>query len=281
MCEARALPHGFNASLAQPFFYFHIPKTGGSTVLQGALEGALRGVPTVSFLGYTKDALVAPTEQRVFCERVPLNCTDGPVRNRIHRLSCALALVNHAPPVPLLQLLSAVDRGDYGPPACRRWDTPPTLKQLLKDGSLCVTLLRDPVTRAISDYDMYIHRIRDARSAAQFARQQGLAAFVNVTNGNAQLDYLGGERHARVVLDSCVVGVFEELTEFVGLLRRVLRLPTLRVPHLYSTVKSSPPDERANLTRSLHESGLLQHDQKLWKQAKCVWRAQKAQLLMM
>ena len=94
----------YRPTLARPFIFSHLRKTGGTT-----LDALL-----------TKYAFPGLQRTIIPCHSVGCAFHDLLGRN-LNRTACALVFTGGVPLLPLLTLLLRVDRGEFGPVCCSRW----------------------------------------------------------------------------------------------------------------------------------------------------------------
>ncbi len=229
-------------NLERPFFLFHIAKTGGST-LRRLLSRSLTGMPTMY--------------PCVTCDCWCHLKLHSRVSYVVDYTACAVAFLGHFMPFHTLPELAGVNAGRHGKPKrCKRWadgfevpSTPASTLRLLRksNGSLCVTVLRHPVARAVSHFYEFNAASLNATLPQYYARH-GAEALVALTGGNVQTSHLGALRlpptyddaaarddpavgvatayRAHQILDSCVVGTQERFDDLLFVLGRLLpRLP--------------------------------------------------------
>ena len=127
---------GSRPSLPHPLVFFHIPKTGGTTLRRIMLE-IFPGEPSI-----------AP------CHNLPCSYQEADLISSpraINQTSCATLIAGHFRPGPLLRLLAEIDRTTTS--ACKRgWKLldKPTANDL--DNVDCIIAWREPISRMTSHY---------------------------------------------------------------------------------------------------------------------------------
>ena len=191
-------------TLAQPFVFIHMEKTGGTTIrLLAANE--LLGHNSMFYTSHnTRGATYSRTI--IMCHGMP--CTDVQLAqtNLLNRTACALAFVGHFAPLPLFNTLVRIDRGEFGPVCCQRWPglSPPqsrvrrlsaamanALAWKAFEHALTATVLREPLSRAVSHFYYFaygegnetsLHAFDDGNRSIEFGTGDGSAAKVGRTN---------------------------------------------------------------------------------------------------
>jgi hypothetical protein len=273
LAEAAALPMSERVSLSQPLFFFHVPKTSGSsmrTLLSAAVGARPKLLP---------------------CVNCACACDPLADRNR-NRSSCAVAVLGHIFPFPSgsehhhsVPLLMQLDRGVYGRPRChRRWpQDEPTGEEAvwrLLNRSLCVTLLRHPIHRLVSSYYEFVYHRSSNLSLPAYLSTFGPQALVkSAGGGHVYASLLGGGRPDRAsrLLSNCITGVQERYTEFVATLARLLPVPQpVSADREHAHPRYGMPDDYDYNDLSRLLLPLMPGEEELWEQASDVAAQQHA-----
>lgn len=294
LLDAQTQPLSYRVTLQTPFWLFHLPKTGGTT-LRHVLD-------TQVFANYT-----------TLYPCVNCGCVCPMSRPEIMAKStCAHAFLGHfqpwaeGPPKVILADLSGERR-------CSRWSTfsekstgdkISDLQQTaiqsvhnamavaqhlgldseksamaavlpLLQSSICVTVLRDPVDRMISHFYEFIfrQRLNSTMNLPEYVEQVGIERVVAETGSNIMLHILGkGSMDlATAVLDSCIVGTQESYDAFLQVLARILPMnitskDAADAPRLQSNKRTGMKDFHLN---DLRHAALpyLKADHDLWTYA--------------
>ena len=286
-----------NISAQHPFFFFHIPKTAGST-LQGillplVLAATEKDSAVLAGRGHCEAAL---THDAGFSRAVKLCTSRGlffgtytadsafdryPLPVRRNKTACASVFFNHFSPAPLFAALRALDSD-----ATRRWDPEhlaniwggnpelpsPSAVRWILERSMCVTILRDPALRSISYYYEFVYRHSSNLSAAQSVAQFGMDAFVRLTMPRAQTGWLGPSyEHATAVVDSCIVGITERFEELLDVLAHVVPMvtssKTRQRGHSTGLLQTETNAQKDALVAGLRAHPLLADDYRLYRYA--------------
>jgi len=141
--------------------------------------------------------------------------------NNIAETSCGEAFAGHFRPKALVDVLIAAERSEHA--ECTRW---PGLElsgsgdgfyRTVLRRTVCVVMVRDPITRAIGAYYEWTWKKRSNFTAIEYLEHYGPLSFNNLLGSQS------GFANS-VSLESCLVGVTERMGEFVTTLSRVLRL---------------------------------------------------------
>ena len=163
--------------------------------------------------------------------------------------ACSMAFGNHFHPLPLVRVLAAANDDPTIPRNCFRKGWPTSkwtdtskadVRTALKH-SICTIWLRDPITRAVSHFYQYVHGNHPSQTtltADEFLDTHGPAAFVNVTGGEFQFEWVGTADLWSAALELCIVGLTERPDEWASTLSRIIRAPSsTRRKKLHSNTK--------------------------------------------
>eukprot|EP00955_Chlamydomonas_euryale_P098107 365123-Chlamydomonas_euryale.AAC.47 len=278
LLDAQTQPLSHRVTLQTPFWLFHLPKTGGTT-LRHMLH-------TQVFANYST---LYP------CNNCGCVC---PMTNpgNMARSTCAHAFLGHFQPwtegPPNVILADLSDKRH-----CSRWSAPirsspggetsdiqniatrsvhdamTVARHLglnseesamaavlpLLQHSICATVLRDPVDRMVSHFYEFIFRqkLNSSVSLPQYVEQVGIERVVTETGGNVMVHILGKGNMdmAIAVLHSCVVGTQESYAEFLQVMARILPM------NVTSKSAAEAPRLQSNKRKGMEDSyvGGLRH----------------------
>jgi len=270
LAEAVTVPLPARISLERPLLFFHLPKTAGSS-LREVLSSALGRLPSLF-----------PCKN---CACVCDPLAEG-VRNRT---SCDVAILGHLTPfevtsVPGQQMMLAMflrlDRGMYGAPRChRQWDHDGLTEQhalwRVLDRSLCITVLRHPVQRAISHYYEFVYGTKSNLTFSMFFKEFGMKALATISGfGPLYAEWLGGGSadRAKKVMETCVTGIQERFPELLTTSSRFLPIDLTSAlaaghEHAHGWIGVNASFERVITPHLLH---LFPGEYELWAHASAV-----------
>ena len=190
-------------TLSRPLLGFLTPKAGSTTVRH-----------------YLKTALEAKSMgHNGSCSMSNLKCMLA--SNNIAETCCGEAFAGHVVPMLLVDSLIAAERREHA--KCTRWPglelsgSGDGLYRTVLRRTVCVVMVRDPISRAIGAYYEWSWKKRSNFTAVEYVEHYGPFSFNNL---------LGSQSSCAnsVSLESCLVGVTERMGEFVTTLSRVLQL---------------------------------------------------------
>ena len=264
---------GFQPTVANPFVFFHIQKTGGSS---------MRDMFADTVLDSKLNHALISCHDKVSCYTSSANFASPAMLNRS---SCATVIMGHFTVVETAMTLYNMDHGMYGPVKCRRgwWDDKKYTDEVdivvrFIQQTKCLTFLREPLARLWSHYYFFLHKTTGV-SLAHYYKQHGAAALFNNTMGSLQSSALGGlhfsshessKRIIDTVFDQCIVGIEEqyeqsvyELSKLFPSLKQYERKPHVRVNSSRKQSKGSDLNSlSADIRRQL--APLLLQDALLW-----------------
>lgn len=199
-------------TLAQPFVFIHMEKTGGTTIRLLTANQLLGQSP----IYYTSHSARSGTTSRtvIMCHGMP--CTDVQLAHpsMLNRTACAIAFVGHFAPLPLFETLVRIDRGEFGDVCCQRWPglSPPrsrvrrlsaamanALAWKAFEHALTATVLREPLSRATSHFYYFAYQNTSDTwrskpftnlSFGEYASAFGGPRTIGMSNGHRQLHLL-------------------------------------------------------------------------------------------
>jgi hypothetical protein len=194
------------------------------------------------------------------CYNCPCNSELAEIRQQA---SCGTVFLGHYYPYSTMTQLLRIDHGMEGPllaGGCHRWrdlrslGSPPETTALTAsdplfwaalDRTRCATVVRNPFTRAISGYYQFGFPETNL-TAREYIDRFGVQQFLYISSSyvNGQTAILGGQnnpelvnrdtlRHAKRLLQQCIVGVQENMNQFVEAVARALSIP----PYLLSSMR--------------------------------------------
>lgn len=205
-CDAVITP-----TLSHPFIFFHLVKTGGSTLRELFFDHVFHQSP----VGHMTPC------HNLDCE-IPLTSFTSP--ELLNRTACSKYFLMHTSVDELLPMLLAIDRGDYGPVECHRgWAEyfssryekgaeVPAVEILRKTS--CITVLREPLAQHWSHHYFFTYPsthmsfLETVKTDKFSFLYEGILGSIDTQTPNlGRLDY----RH---VLDHCFVGTNEYFSAF-------------------------------------------------------------------
>jgi len=222
-------------TLEKPFIFFHLEKTGGSTLRSSFNE-----------IYKKKDKLSMIPCKNMRCE---IEASSLVTEEFLNVSSCAVAFLGHFDPTLTLNALWAIDQGHYGPVKCNRgWSNlkkdigllpigrpPPLLraeevKQLVPHVD-CTIILREPLSQRWSFYYFFEYHKNHVEQFSEFYKKDTshwlFSDFVywKILQGMEEKDY--SIDMVKVYLEQCHTGVQESYVDYYNDLRVTIpELPT-------------------------------------------------------
>jgi hypothetical protein len=230
-------------TLNKPFIFFHLEKTGGSSLRESFVHiFEEREVP-----------FVIPCYGGLQCET---NAFSLVTEELLNISSCAVAFLGHFDPTLILNALWAIDQGHYGPVECHRgWSNlqkdigilpigqmPPLLRgkemQQLTLNVDCTLILREPLHQRWSFYYFFEYHRKESFTEFYTAEPKHwlFSSFVHrkLQQGMVEADF--SMDNVRSLLGHCHTGVQEAYIEYYNDL--IITLPAL--PAATSLVHHNP-----------------------------------------
>jgi hypothetical protein len=241
-----------NASLDHPFVFWHLPKSGGSSLRFLMKQSVFKNVTTI-----------------IPCENLHCKITAADLTQRqwLNRTSCAVAFLMHFEPRKLAAALFDINSGKYGPTECKRnWPTIESkldrqyLQHTLMNHVNCLTIVREPVERLWSHHYFFGQEDGDLK---EYLMQRGAAKLVEKTGGNYQSTLLSLDIND-AALSNCKVVTYDHYDDALSWLRETF--PTFQAnsgirkassSKKYGNVDTLSMKERATLADALRQDGAL------------------------
>lgn len=210
-----------------PFVFFHIPKTAGSS-LRESLFNTFRPNQSTTFYP---------------CHNLPCSATINSVSHISHYFG-------HVTRSMLLDRMSS-EKG---------------YKVSSLDSMTCTTTLRHPIERMISHYYFFIFP-QEKLPFQTYLAKHGAQHVFNTVGANIQMKYLGPDMKTAInTLNTCVIGITEKMEEYQRRLSSIFKFK-FNIAHRNERKHHRTTQDELTVTQHQEFESLFRNDMILWQHA--------------